>query len=56
MSKTLFIGGLILIIAWAIGFIGFHVSGFIHILPAIAIAALMIRLLYNKSIMQKRKL
>ncbi len=55
MSKILFTGGLILIIAWAIGFFGFHVSGIIHILPAIAIFALLIRLLYNKSIMQYKR-
>jgi hypothetical protein len=52
MSKTLFISSIILILVWAILFIGFHVSGIIHILPAIAIFALTIRLFYNKALMQ----
>jgi hypothetical protein len=52
MSKLLFNGGLLLIIVWGIGFFGFHAKGLIHILPALAIVALLIRLFYNKSLMQ----
>jgi hypothetical protein len=51
MSKILFFGGVILIIAWSVGFFGFHVSGAFHLLLAIAIIALTIRLFYNKSLM-----
>jgi hypothetical protein len=53
MSRLLFIGGLLLIMVWAIGFFWFHISGIIHILPAIAILALAARLFYNKSFMPK---
>jgi low affinity Fe/Cu permease len=53
MSKILFIGGFVLIIVWAIGFFGFHKSGIIHILPAIAIIGFIIRLLYNKSLVKE---
>ncbi|MGA1977076.1 MAG: lmo0937 family membrane protein [Bacteroidales bacterium] len=52
MSKIFFIGGFILIIAWAIGFFGFHKSGIIHILPVIAIIGFIIRLIYNKSLVK----
>jgi uncharacterized membrane protein (GlpM family) len=52
MTKILFTGALILIIVWAIAFFGYHVGGIIHILPAIALIALLIRLLYNKSLMR----
>jgi len=54
MSKILFIGGFILIIAWAIVFFGFHISGVIHILPAIAIIGFIIRLIYNKSFVKNK--
>jgi len=53
MSKVLFNGSIILILIWAIGFFGLHKSGIIHILPAIAILALIIRLFYNKSVKGK---
>lgn len=48
MSKTFFIGSLILLFIWAIEFLVFHKGGFIHILPAIAIIILAFRLFYNK--------
>jgi hypothetical protein len=50
MQKALFISGLILIIVWAIGFIGFHLTGLFHILPVIAISALTIRIFYNTTL------
>jgi hypothetical protein len=53
MSKILLIGGFVLIIAWAIGFFGFHKSGIIHILPVIAAIGFIIRLLYNKSLVKQ---
>jgi len=53
MSKIFFITGLMLITAWVIGFIGFHVGGIIHILPVIAAILLLIRLFYNKSVMKQ---
>jgi hypothetical protein len=50
ISKVLFFGGLILIAIWVIAFFGFNAGGFYHVLPAIAIIALLVRLFYNKAI------
>jgi|WetSurMetagenome_2_1015567.scaffolds.fasta_scaffold114436_1 hypothetical protein len=50
MSKILLIGGYMLIILWAIGFFLFHMSGWVHILPVIALIGFVFRLLYNKSV------
>jgi hypothetical protein len=52
MSRALFFGGLLMIIVWTIGYFEFHASGAIHILLAIAIVALTLRLFYNKSLME----
>lgn len=52
ISKTLFFGSLILIIVWAIGFLGFHIHGAIHILPVIALFGLMTRIFYNNAMMK----
>jgi hypothetical protein len=49
MSKLLFIDGFALIKVWATGFFGFHISGLIHILPAIALFALLLGILSYKS-------
>lgn len=48
MSKLLFIDGFALIKLWAVGFFGFHISGIIHILPAIATFALLLGILHYK--------
>jgi len=48
MSKTLFIGSIILIMVWAMEFFVFHKGGIIHILPAIAVVILIFRLLNDK--------
>jgi len=55
VSKLVFIDGLALIKVWAGGFFGFHISGIIHILPAIAIFALLLSFLNNKSYMRSNK-
>jgi hypothetical protein len=49
MYKVLLIGELALVKIWAIGFLGFHISGIIHILPVIAILAFMVSFLYRKT-------
>jgi hypothetical protein len=51
LSKLLFIDGFALIKVWATGFFGFHISGIIHILPVIAIFALLLGILRKKSLM-----
>jgi len=45
MSSLLYIVAVILIIAWAIGFLGFHAGGIIHILLVIAVIAIILRLI-----------
>jgi hypothetical protein len=50
MGNLLYALAVILIIAWAIGFIGFHVGGIIHILLVIAIIAVIIRIIQGRRI------
>ena len=46
MSNLLYLIAVILIIAWAIGFLGFHIGGgLIHILLVIAVIAVILRLI-----------
>jgi hypothetical protein len=43
--------GIILLILWALGFIGFHVlGGFIHILLVIAIIVFLIRIIQGRRV------
>jgi len=51
MGNLLYIIAVILIIAWAIGFIGFHAGGIIHILLVIAIIAVILRVIQGKRIL-----
>ncbi|MDB5202800.1 MAG: hypothetical protein JWQ27_2209 [Ferruginibacter sp.] len=45
MSSLLYTIAVILVIAWAIGFLGFHAGGLIHILLVIAVIAVILRLI-----------
>jgi hypothetical protein len=45
MGNLLYLIAVILIIAWAIGFIGYSAGGIIHILLVIAIIAIVFRLI-----------
>lgn len=45
MSNTLYYIAVILILLWAIGFLGFHLGGIIHILIIIAIFSIILRLI-----------
>ncbi|MEO7446547.1 MAG: lmo0937 family membrane protein, partial [Ferruginibacter sp.] len=45
MSGLLYTIAVILVIAWAIGFFGFHAGGIIHILLVIAVIAVIFRLI-----------
>lgn len=42
MRSILYIIAVILVISWAIGFIGYHAGGIIHILLVIAIISLIL--------------
>ena len=51
MGNLLYIVAVILIIAWAIGFIGYNVGGLIHILLVIAVIAIILRLIQGRRIL-----
>jgi hypothetical protein len=48
MGNLLYIIAIILVIGWAIGFIGYNVGGIIHILLVIAIIAVILRIIEGK--------
>lgn len=45
MENLLYYLAVILIIFWAIGFLGYHAGGLIHILLVIAVVAVLLRLI-----------
>jgi len=51
MGNLLYIIAVILIIAWAIGYVGLNVGGLIHILLVIAIIAILLRLIQGRKIL-----
>jgi ABC-type transport system involved in cytochrome c biogenesis permease component len=48
MGNLLYVIAVILIIAWAIGFIGYSATGIIHILLVIALIAIILRVIQGK--------
>ena len=50
MGNLLYIIAVILVIAWAIGFIGYSVGGIIHVLLVIAVIAIIFRLIQGRRI------
>lgn len=48
MGNLLYIIAVILIIGWAIGFIGYNAGGLIHILLVIAIIAVVLRVIQGQ--------
>ena len=50
MGNLLYAVAVILVIAWAIGFVGFHAGGIIHILLIIAIIAVILRVIQGRKI------
>ena len=51
MGNLLYIVAVVLIIAWAIGFIGYSAGGLIHVLLVIAIIAILIRVIQGKKVL-----
>lgn len=49
MGNLLYIIAVILIIGWAIGFVGFHAGGLIHILLVIALIVVILRVIRGKN-------
>lgn len=51
MGNLLYTVAIILVIAWLVGFVGFHAGGLIHVLLVIAVIAIILRLISsNKAI------
>lgn len=50
MGNLLYIIAVILIIAWAVGFIGYSAGGIIHVLLVIAVIAIIIKLFQGRRI------
>jgi uncharacterized membrane protein YtjA (UPF0391 family) len=48
MGNLLYVIAVILIIAWAIGFIGYSAGGIIHVLLVIAVIAVVLRLIQGR--------
>ncbi len=49
MRNLLYLLAVILVIAWAIGFIGFHLGWLIHLLLVIAVIAVLLRVIQGSS-------
>ena len=49
MGNLLYTIAVILVIAWAIGFIGYNIGGIIHILLVIALIAVILRIIQGKN-------
>ena len=45
MGNLLYVIAVILVIAWAIGFFGYHAGGIIHVLLVIAIVAFLLKVM-----------
>ena len=50
MGNLLYVIAVILIIAWAIGFIGYSAGGIIHVLLVIAIIAIVVKALQGRRV------
>ena len=51
MGNILYVIAVILIIGWAIGFIGYNAGGLIHILLVIAIIAIILRVIQGGKVL-----
>ena len=49
MNNLLYIIAVILVIGWAVGFIGYNAGGIIHILLLIAVIAVVLRIIRGSS-------
>ena len=51
MGNLLYIIAVILVIAWAIGFIGYSAGGIIHVLLVIAVIAVVLQLIRGRRVL-----
>ena len=54
MGSLLYVIAVILVIAWAIGFLGYNAGGLIHILLVIAVIAVVLRLIRGSGVYEIR--
>jgi hypothetical protein len=45
MGNLLYLIAVILVIAWAIGFLGYHAGGIVHLLLVIAVIAILLKII-----------
>jgi hypothetical protein len=50
MGNLLYLVAVILVILWAIGFLGYNAGGLIHVLLVIALIAVVLRLIQGRKI------
>ena len=50
MNNLLYLLAVILVIGWAIGFLGYHAGGLIHILLVIAVIAVLLRIIGGRKV------
>ena len=48
MGNLLYIIAVVLVIAWAIGFLGFHAGGIIHLVLVIAVVVFLIQIISGR--------
>jgi hypothetical protein len=48
MGNLLYIVAVILIISWAVGFVGYHAGGIIHVLLIIALISVVLRVIQGR--------
>ncbi len=51
MGNLLYIVAVVLIILWAIGYLGYHAGGLIHILLVIALIAVLLRIIQGRRLL-----
>ncbi|MDX9946225.1 MAG: lmo0937 family membrane protein [Bacteroidales bacterium] len=50
MGNLLYVVAVVLIIGWAVGFIGYNAGGLIHILLVIAVIAIIVKVIQGRKI------
>lgn len=50
MGNLLYVIAVILIVLWAIGYLGYHAGGLVHILLVIALIAVLLRIIQGKKV------
>ena len=48
MGNILYVIAVVLVIAWLVGFVGYHAGGLIHILLVIAVISIILQLIQGK--------